>query len=214
MDLKTIALKCAAGFARVTPKEVLWLFYVVFPVVVVLWLLSWASPSIHHFIGQMGLLHPLAGWLHILAVVVLVIGFTILSFATMTSFSNLIKPFKSKQFFWELMVYYPIWGTVQQLIFFTLLAMVRNIWDISNYWSYVLLGAMFILFHFPNRNTMFSGGFMILIFAHHMDLYHNIFAVGIAHGIIGVFYDHFAPKWVSTDFSIWGRYIEAQRRMP
>lgn len=167
------------------------------------------SPEIAEISFLLGYLRPLDGWPIILVVVTAVCSLIIgAAYAT-----DVQPPYQHPTgfTFWEsTLVYYPIWGTAQQIMFFALYAWLNAVWTVDDLWIKGALVICFLAFHFPNWYLLFSPGLMILMFALHMDRHFNLLAVGVAHGWIASVLEHYSPRAVSTSYTIWGRYIRAQ----
>lgn len=196
---------------KLFPIEVLWCFYVSTLIAILLLILSYFSETARVLATTVGLLNPLEGWGSIL---IIVLAFTILTIAAAyATNSNTVKTkLKKRKFICEIFYYYPIWGIIQQFMFFSLYAILLLFMQ-GYFWPRIILIGAFVLFHFPNWFLMFSTGLLISIFAMHMEIYNNIFAIGVAHGIIASIFEHFSPKYVTTEYIIWKPYIRAQRRI-
>lgn len=174
-------------------------------------ILSLFFQGFHDFVLQSGLLNPFDGWVDMLIVTGMFC--TVVFFASFLTVSKKgYKVFFTKKFIKEFFLFYPIWGMTQQYIFFTIYAIVKLLFPIL-FWPEIFLISLFVVFHFPNWFLMFSTGLMISVFLMHMNIYHNIFAVGIAHGMMASMLEYFSPKYISTKYAIWSRYIRDQQRI-
>jgi membrane protease YdiL (CAAX protease family) len=87
--------------------------------------------------------------------------------------------------FWLLLILYPVWGLAQQ---FGLQALVtRNLGAVVNRRAWRVAGAavLFSLAHFPTWELMilvFPAG---VVFTWIFDKYRNLWAIGLAHGLLG-----------------------------
>lgn len=194
---------------QTAPREVLVLCAITYSFVLALLIGSMLHPSIKEFAFQLGLLQPLRGWPILIVVLVGVIGLI-----TCAARATNVKPERRRiigcSFGESMVVYYPIWGFAQQVLFFLIYVLLNYITG-DLLLSKVLLVLAFMLFHFPNWFLLFSPGLMILMFAIHFDRYYNLYAVGIAHGWIASTLEYYSPRAVSTSYTTWFRYIRAQK---
>jgi len=194
---------------RSAHTEVLMLCAFSYSVVVVFLIGSLFSSKIAEIAFSFGLLRPLDGW-PIMGLMVAAVVLLIVSAAYATDVQPQYRHPTGFTFWESTLVYYPIWGTAQQTVFFMLYAWLNSTWLIDDLWIKVLLVILFMTFHFPNWYLLFSPGLMILMFALHMDRHHNLLAVGVAHGVIASVLEHYSPRAVSTSYTVWGRYVRAQ----
>lgn len=108
-----------------------------------------------------------------------------------------------KKFYWTFFIQYPVWGFLQQVLFVGIYVLLNTIWP-QYIFSYNMLIASFIfmLAHIPNVFLMllcFGFEFIILIL---MNEFHNIYLLGVIHGIIATCIGTFAPDVIITNYSI------------
>lgn len=192
-------------------REVLVLCAVSYSLVAIFLIGAPFIPAFKRAAFEFGLLRPLAGW-GVMFVVVSAVVFLVVCAAHATDVQPQYRHPTGFTFWESTLVYYPIWGTAQQVIFFIYYALLNQMLD-DHLWAKILLVITFMAFHFPNWYLMFSPGLMILMFALHMDRYHNLLAVGFAHGWIASVLEHYSPRAVSTSYTIWGRYVRAQAKI-
>jgi len=116
-----------------------------------------------------------------------------------------------KDFLMSVFVKYFGSGVLQQLgvvVLYTLLCLAfgENV--------VVLMAAALVFsfgFHMPNLLLMFATFGMGQVLLVHWKEYHNLLAIGFAHGVVGSILLYFAPNRISTAFQIWKKYIKTQR---
>lgn len=168
------------------------------------------------FLYAVGLLNPWKGWEIIgLASLIMVCVLAAMAIASGNfrranlRFSAIGNEPVWKVFFAHL---YPIWGIAQQLLFFSALYGMRSLFP-GVPWIDLLAALLLAVCHFPNTFLMWPTAFMAMIFIQHMDVYHNVFAVGVAHGLIGTAYFVLSPKAIPATFAIFGGYLTEQREL-
>lgn len=108
-----------------------------------------------------------------------------------------------KKFYWTLFIQYPLWGFAQQLLFVGIYVLLNSLWpEFTLSYNMILASFIFMLAHIPNVFLMllcFGFEFIILIL---MNEFHNIYLLGIIHGIIATCIGAFAPTVIITDYNI------------
>ena len=193
---------------RTAHTEVKVICVISFSLVAVILIGSIFSPFLASVAYHIGLFRPLAGW----GIIFMVVGSVCALIIAAAHATDVQVQYSHPTgfLFWEsTLVYYPIWGAAQQILFFLLYAALNHVLT-DDLWVKVLLVITFMFFHFPNWYLLFSPGLMILLFSLHMDRHHNLLAVAMAHGWIASVLEHYSPRAVSTSYTIWGRYQRAQ----
>lgn len=169
-------------------------------------------------LAHLGLLNPGAGWLEI-AVFTVAAGALIVAASVWTDNfwivvgDGIVTP-REWAFYKSLYLEYPVWGTLQQLLVFWILYLLRFFLPPEiDVWAPPIAALVFALMHLPNFYLMFTVGFMVSIFVVHMEIHHNVYAIGIAHGVLGTLWKFLPPAAVSTGFEVWGKYACVQKAL-
>ena len=120
-----------------------------------------------------------------------------------------------KLVFWiTLCVLYPVWAFVQQGVVFLSLYGLRQVLPPETLpWAPAIAALFFAAVHLPNYHLMFTVGFMVTLFIHHMDMHHNLAALAMAHGVLATLWRLLSPPVVSTTLTVWGWYARGQREL-
>lgn len=170
----------------------------------------------HEFLFQIGLINPTAGWAHALIfaalMVAIIVGMSKKTDAMFIDFKDGLHTPDEIYFYQHFLYKYPVWGTIQQFIVFTLLYIGRSYFP-DAYWIDILIAMVFGMFHFPNWFLVMPTIGLAMIFIQFMDQYHNLYAVGVVHGMLGTCMGRLSPKAISTSFMTWSNYANYQKKI-
>lgn len=115
--------------------------------------------------------------------------------------------------FWSTMIQdYIVWGTIQQIAVIFLYQLLCNIPIDKTFvlWITVLI---FIIAHTPNFFLAPWSGLLAVFFIGHYDIYGNILAIGIGHGVLGTIMKFYVPSKLSGSFATWKGYIKKMKEI-
>lgn len=166
-------------------------------------------------LNNLGLLHPLAGWHVILPFAAVVIAMFVVNAKWMgvkLRLNFLDKEFTDdeKGFLKSALLTYPLWGTAQQLICAAVFATMVH-FGVHLYLAVAITAMIFGYMHSPNNILIWPT--MALGFGYylHFSCFHNLYALGILHGILATVYCYHMPGRVVTTFRIWNAYADDQK---
>ena len=119
---------------------------------------------------------------------------------------------EEKPFYKSIFTKYFLWGSVQQLLV-VLVYYLLNIPFKGSIWVPILAAGVFGFMHTPNIVLIFATFAMGQVFLTHWQEYHNIVAIGFAHGFLATLLQYHLPNKLATTFSIWKNFIRDQKNM-
>ncbi len=168
---------------------------------------------------KFGFTNPLDGWISPLVVLSLITMFVVVTGSMLLQWRRRVCKFNTTKNiikhtplrFITYCVLYLLSGILQQ----SFLVLVYNIFEWfcpSCYWNKIFAAGIFALFHFPNFLLMFAVMGMGIVFLSHFELYHNIYIIGLLHGLIANVMKFSLPEELSTSFTVWFKYIAFYRK--
>lgn len=157
----------------------------------------------------LGLTNPFKGLFTPMAIIIIIIIPVIIIGGKVLNgkYKTIKKQYKSKKslilFYFIL---YLISGILQQMV----LVVIFNIFGImypQGQWNIIISSMIFGLLHFPNFLLMFATTSMGIMFLNHFQLYHNLYLIGIIHGLLGNVLKFSLPENISTSFTVWLKHI-------
>lgn len=115
-----------------------------------------------------------------------------------------------KAFLKSALLTYPLWGTVQQLICAIVFATMIH-FGVHLYIAVAITAMLFGYMHSPNPNLIWPT--MALGFGYylHFSVFHNLYALGIIHGILATVYMYHMPPKILMSFRIWNAFANDQK---
>lgn len=106
-----------------------------------------------------------------------------------------------KKFYKSIFVEYFFWGVIQQLFLvgiYNLLCLI----PIESFkpWAVLVAASIFGIMHYPNVMVMFATFAMAQMLLFHWSVYHNIVAIGFAHGLMASVTLYYAPDSITLGF--------------
>lgn len=167
---------------------------------------------------QIGLRNIESGWMEVIIFVIAVGSLIVIASVWTGNFwidldDGVVTP-RELKFYKSFFIHYPIWGFFQQAVVFLIFFGVRSFFPPSmEPWVAPVAALIFSLMHLPNFHLMFTVGFMVSIFVVHMEIHHNLLAIGVAHGMMGALWKFLPPKVVSTKFNTLSGYVRVQKEL-
>lgn len=169
------------------------------------------------FLFQIGLLNITGGWAYAFSFA-LIILIVIAAASKYTGADTGIDPSdgwhstEERNFYQHFLYKYPVWAMIQQLVVFMLLFAGRT-YITDAWWMDIVIAIVFGVMHFPNWFLMLPTMGLALIFIQFMDQFHNLYAIGVVHGMLGTAYGRLSPKAIATSFTTWKNYAGHQKRL-
>ena len=161
---------------------------------------------------ELGLLRPLAGLLDALGILVFLIAIILIGCRWIKGRKGFKFDFQiedwEKKFYKKFLIRYPAWGFIQQLFFMAPVYVLLSHLMPNNTYVPIFTAMFFAMLHFPNFLLMFATGFLVTAFITHLNLHHNIYILGILHGLIATVLEFHLPRELKTKFYIWYGYAK------
>ena len=170
---------------------------------------------LHTILFNLGLLNPLGGILVLLPFAAVVIAMFIvnarwLGVPIRLNFFDKDFTDDEKAFLKSAFLTYPLWGSTQQLMCAIVFATLTH-FGVETCIAIAITAMCFGYMHSPNNNLIWPT--MALGFGYylHFNHFHNLYILGIMHGILATIYLYHMPPKIVMSFTIWNAFAQRQK---